>query len=532
MTDDLAHGEKRSAIAPAATHWAICAVAILAAASPILAFPIPALFDYPAHLARQFIIHDLLTQGSFSGMYRLHFAVIPNLGMEAVVQPLLFLGIPVEIAGRIFLLLIIALLGTGVARLHRALLRNASFFPLLSLAFVFNPVFMFGFANYLLGIALALHAFAWWLGARQKPATALVPELLVWTAALFFCHLMAIVLFLGLILSYEASLAIAEKSGGGTGPSHFPRTLALLAVPMVATGLLYSLAPLSAAPQAVEAHSIAEILRRIPTRLRALPLYLTAYSRLVDAVVLLALAGLMGLALWQRRLRISWPMLAPILGLLAIYAIIPESWAGTDYISYRIPIAALFLAFASVDIAWDKRYLPAIAMLGIVGLRTLAALHAWAQADAQYRPMLQALEKLPRHSAIYTNVNYQGPFEPLVRMPWSHFEAYAAIRSGFFVKGVWSDPTQNWIVPTPRYEKLATLRPSHARIDRGTPPVKGGDRFDPAFMANYDFLLAVHAELDPRPIPPGVRIIAQSGDATLFALHGNRATRAAQKSPN
>jgi len=505
-------------MSPVPSHYIMTyAIALLALASPILIFPVPPLFDYPAHLAREFIIHDLLTRGAFSSIYQLHFAVIPNLGMEAVVLPLQFLGVPIEIAGRIFLLLIVVLLGTGVVRVHRALFQKESFFPLLALAFIFNPVFMFGFANYLFGFALALHAFAWWLRIRQKPVAAILPMMPVWAAALFFCHLTAPILFLGLIASHEASLVLIERNGART--TDFRRTLMLLAAPLVVLAFLFSLAPLSTAPQTVEIHSIAEVLKRIPVRLKALPLYLTAYSRPVDAVVLLALAGIMGAALWFRRLALSWPMLPAIVGLLVIYAVVPDKWAGTEYIAYRIPTIVIFLAFASADVAWDKRYLPAAAVLGILGLRTIAALNAWAKADADYRPMLQALEGLPSHSAIYTGVNYQGPFEPLVRMPWSHFDAYAAIRNRLFVKGIWADPTQNWIVPTPRYAMLANLRSFNNRVDRNTMPMKARDMFDPVFMANYDFLLVVHVELYRRPIPPGVRMIARSGNATLFSLH-------------
>jgi len=502
---------------PSYLYIATLAAALLAVASPILIFPVPALFDYPAHLAREFIIHDLLTRGSFSSMYQLHFAVIPNLGMEAVVLPLLFLGVPIEIAGRIFLALIVLLLGTGTVRVHQALFQKRSFFPLLSFAFIFNPVFLFGFSNYLFGFGLALHAFAWWLHARQKPAAAILPVLLVWAIVLFFCHLMAAALLLGLICSYEASLALIERHGAG--PSNLSRALMLLAGPVAVIALLYSLAPLSAAPQGIEIHSIGEVLKRIPGRLKALPLHLTAYSLPVDAVVLLALTGILGLALWLRRLRLSWPMLMPIMGLLAVYAIVPERWAGTDYIAYRIPVALVFLTFASVDVAWDKRYLPAAAVAGILGLRTIAALSAWAKADADYQPMLRALQALPSNSKIYTSVNYQGRFEQLLRRPWAHFDSYAAIRNRLFVLGVWTDPTQNWIVPTQAYLKLTALPLDNSDADRN--PVRGKDSnmFNPVLVANYDFLLAVQPELYHQQAPDGARIIARSGTAALFSLH-------------
>lgn len=504
---------------PPALYAIILAVALLVVASPILIFPIPPLYDYPAHLAREFIIHDLLTQGSFSAMYRLHFAVIPNLGMETVVLPLLFLGVPIEIAGRLFLLLIVTLLGTGIVRVHRALFHKASLFPLLSLAFIFNPIFMFGFANFLLGFAIALHAFAWWLGARHRPLVAILPVFLLWIVALFFCHLMPAILFLGLIGSYETSRALIERKSGDAKSPNLLRTFTLLAVAAVVLAILYSLGPLSTASQTSQATSIAEILKRIAVRLKALPLYPTAYSPPVDATVLLVLAAMMVWALWLGRLRLSWPMLTPIIGLMVIYTITPDDWAGTNYIAYRIPTTLIFLAFASIDVAWDKHYLPALAVAGVVGLRTIAALFAWAEADAQYQPMLRALERLPSHSSIYTGANYQGPFEPLIRMPWSHFESYAAIRNRLFVHGVFADPTQNWIMPTPEYAERAKLTLDNNRLDRRRSPGHDSDMFSPVFRAHYDFLLAIQPELYRKPIPPGVRIIARSGNATLFSLH-------------
>ena len=496
------------------------AIAILAVAAPILLFPVPPLFDYPAHLARQLIIHDLLTRGAFSSMYQLHITVIPNLGMEAIVLPLLLLGVPIEIAGRIFLILIVILLGTATVRVHRALFKNASLFPLLAFAFIFNPVFMFGFGNYVLGLALVLHGFAWWLLAREKPAAVILPRLLAWTIAMFFCHLTAVALFIGLICSYEASLPFNGQQGGTARFSGFTRAVMLLIVPIFAVAFLYRLAPLSTAPQTVDVHSAADILARIPARLKALPSYLMAYSRVVDVVILLVLGGILVLSAWFGRLRVSWPMLTPILGLLLLYALVPEKWAGTDYISYRIPVAALFLFFASVDLTWDRWPLLALCVLAILGLRTGAALKAWAAADAQYQPMLQAIAKLPSDASIYTGVNYRDSFEPLVRMPWSHFEAYAAIRNRLFVQGIWADPTQDWIVPTPRYVRLAQLRALNNRVDRNSAPARDSDMFNPELTASFDFLIAVQPELYQRAIPPGVRTIARSGAATLFSLHG------------
>jgi hypothetical protein len=65
--------------------WLIAAAALVSL--PMVLSRVPPLYDYPSHLARVDIIHDLLTTGRFAPMYTLHPAVIPNLGIDAFVLP-------------------------------------------------------------------------------------------------------------------------------------------------------------------------------------------------------------------------------------------------------------------------------------------------------------------------------------------------------------------------------------------------------------------------------------------------------------
>jgi len=133
--------------------------------------------------------------------------------------------------------------------------------------------------------------------------------------------------------------------------------------------------------------------------------------------------------------------------------------------------------------------------------------------------MMEALEKLPPGSTIYVGVNYRQSFEPQLRLPWSHFAAYAAIRRGMFVADVWADPTQNWIVQTPHYKTLADLRPLNNRVDNSPRPAPGHDMYDPALVSGFDYLLAVQPELYQGPAAKQAHVIAQSGNGVLFSLH-------------
>ena len=98
----------------------LLALALGVALAPIALNSVPPLGDYPGHLARVFVLHQLLHGAGFADMFRIHWAIVPNLAIDGVVLGLMELGVPVEIAGRLFLGATVALLGTGVVALHRA----------------------------------------------------------------------------------------------------------------------------------------------------------------------------------------------------------------------------------------------------------------------------------------------------------------------------------------------------------------------------------------------------------------------------
>src|ERR1700724_2046076 len=95
-----AHPDSRAAI-----RVLLVGVALLALCSvPIFSAVLPPLFDYPNHLARFWL---LLTGGN--AFYAVHWAPLPNLAGDLIV-PLLARLLPLEIAGKLFLVLSFALI--------------------------------------------------------------------------------------------------------------------------------------------------------------------------------------------------------------------------------------------------------------------------------------------------------------------------------------------------------------------------------------------------------------------------------------
>jgi hypothetical protein len=99
--------------------FAIIALALLLAASlcPVLLVRIPAMADYPDHLARMYILNAAGTADQ-NPFYQIVWALYPNLAMDVLVPPLARL-VGAEVATRMFLLLSEILLVAGALAIER-----------------------------------------------------------------------------------------------------------------------------------------------------------------------------------------------------------------------------------------------------------------------------------------------------------------------------------------------------------------------------------------------------------------------------
>src|SRR5437763_5230398 len=171
---------------------------------PIFSTVLPPLFDYPNHLARFWI---LATGGN--AFYAVHWAPLPNLAGDLVV-PLLARAMPLDLAGKLFLVMIFSLIVGGAASLNRVANGGWRLWPLLTVAFLYNRQFLWGFVNYLFGLGIAICGAALWLWL--EPARAWLRLLVSSLVALicFFSHIAAFGLYALIILGIEMRPAVAE----------------------------------------------------------------------------------------------------------------------------------------------------------------------------------------------------------------------------------------------------------------------------------------------------------------------------------
>lgn len=506
--------------------WPAIALCAAMAIAPILLSSVPPLLDYPSHIARIFIIHDLLSGGRFAEMYALQPAVIPNLGMDIVLLGAIGMGIDIETAGRLLLVMLVLGLGWSVLAVHRRLFGRWSVFPLLSFAFVYNKIMMLGFINYLLGICLALLGFACWLSMRDRGAPARTALMLIgWSIAAFLCHLMAVMLLLGLVGAHAGSRCLADLAmrKALTAARDGARAVAMLLPPVLVTAGLYLVSPFAgnARPAGLN-WGMSDIILVFRDRLNALVHAADGYDPVLDHVVLAVVALLLVGGVLAGRLRVAWSMLPALAAILVAGFVVPYHWAGTSFIADRIPILLVLLGIASLDIEQPPRryafaYL-ALPVLLLVGARSVSAGMVWRAADRAYASMRAALDELPEGTSIYGATIYAVSFQTTLQQPWTHFPSMAVLRKPVRAVGVFAEPSQNILVRRPALETLAALRPSALRVGTPGKPSFENDVFAPERLAKLDYVLVANPGLYPGGIPANLVQRHTAGEATLFEI--------------
>ena len=183
----------------------------------------PPLLDYPNHLARAVVLAAGTSDPILSRMYAAHWAVIPNLGTDLVLPPLLHL-LPVHLAGRIVVGISILLPVAGTIAYSRAVFGVYSPWPLASGLVAYNATLLLGFLNFVAAIGIALLLAAGWIAWRERHPARTVALATVGAVALFFCHLMGLLFFFVLIAGHEFEQLWLRRT-------HWPAVPARLAAP-------------------------------------------------------------------------------------------------------------------------------------------------------------------------------------------------------------------------------------------------------------------------------------------------------------
>ena len=237
--------------------WALALLCLILLA-PLALVDMPPLLDYPNHLARAVVLAAGTSDPILSRMYAAHWAVIPNLGTDLVLPPLLHL-LPVHLAGRIVVGISILLPVAGTVAYSRAVFGVYSPWPLASGLVAYNATLLLGFLNFVAAIGIALLLAAGWIAWRERHPARTVALATVGAVALFFCHLMGLLFFFMLVAGHEFEQLRLRRT-------HWAAILARLAAlaPLFVVSLgLYLVSPLAPLVDRIEFSPLTDKARQL-----------------------------------------------------------------------------------------------------------------------------------------------------------------------------------------------------------------------------------------------------------------------------
>jgi hypothetical protein len=474
------------------------------------------LHDYPNHMARLHILSDRGRSSALHEFYRADWRPLPYLGLELVALPLVPL-VGLESAGRIFLSLTFLLISSGTLALSAVLHGRRSAWPLLGLLFLYNGILVWGFLSFLFGIGLVLWGLAAWVWQRETPGQLRIFVALAFAALLFISHLVAFGLFALLLASFEVSYRWQRR------------------IPFVvwgSDGLMLLLPGLAAALAAFVLWD-----PRITAtgwfhyaawrqKLAALGLVLELYSPNLQLGVAVGLLAGLALLVAFRRAAFAQDMVVACALLAIVYLAMPQVLLGAVYLDTRLPSVALFVLLAATCWRGGRRgeaaILAAVLLLGLA--QALFIARRWRAFDPTYESVLAACDRMEPGTRLTFAMAHRGTWQQLFEPPLMHAASLCVIRRDAFVPFLFT--VQQPVKLTPSFEGLARVTPYPLFLPRDLERLREAGRgdsqnpFAPALLSRYDYLLVVHEEKFPWPVPAPFELLMQDGPLRLYRVGG------------
>lgn len=480
--------------------WAIAALllACLAALPPILA-KYPQMTDYPAHLARWYVMLEHKTNPLLEQYYGFRWVWSGNLGTDLLIRPLAAL-FGLEAGGRIIVILIPLLTGLALINVERALRGRVGIGSLLAMATIWSPAMIMGFLNFTLSLALALFAFAFWVrsaGWKWRGAVFVPIGMLVW-----LCHQSGWGVLGVMVFAYEWHLGKRSwrrniiQAVLATLPLWLPLLPTLLASQQAAGSLNYGPRPL--------------FVKWIEwkTAMRDQDYWTDIYS-----VIFFVAAPVLALCFRKLDGRLGWAAL--LMALLSL--VVPRHLGGGDYADYRLIGVALMLGALAINWRPPLWLIPLAAAPFLIRIGVTAA--SWQVQSAEVSAMLRAIEQIPRGARVAFAFE-----ERTGRWPtpgFGHLGSYATVRrdaltnSHFAIPGVhmlqikvadWQfvDPSQRFMVRGEKRVDLSGFGPAKVAdflwYYGARPAVKLPAGAEVIFKTEHSFLARMHRPA-PTPVP-------------------------------
>jgi hypothetical protein len=407
---------------------------ILLAFVPLLYPPIPPLVDLPGHMGRFHVQMELAHSPLLQRYYEYHWALVGNLGVDLLIIPMAKL-FGLELGTKLIVMCIPPLTVAGFLWVAREVHNRIPPTALFALPFAFGHPFMFGFVNFALSMALAFLAFGLWLrlgrlGKERLRLALFVPISFI----MFICHAFGWGALGLMCFSAEAVRQHDQGRSWWRAALNAGSHAACMAGPLL---ILFAWRH-----EAQGGGNTSDWFDWTAKQLWIVSALRDRWSNYDRYSVYFSL-GMLGLALFLRRLVYSRNLAFSSFVLLLIYILMPRIVFGSAFADMRLVPFLIAVALLSIRFR-EATHLPTARVLAIVGLafyvlRIGATTASMAIASNDEQRELVALDRLPTGSRVLYLVAWNcGNDWPLPRK--SQLGAMAIVRKNALVNSEWHLP--------------------------------------------------------------------------------------------
>ncbi|MHC4983788.1 MAG: hypothetical protein ACYTF6_11575 [Planctomycetota bacterium] len=511
-------------------RWAVAlahGLFIAAALFPLLVVDVPALVDYPNHLARAHILATISDNPVLQERYVVEWKLVPNLAMDLFMVPLASF-MSTYTAGRIFVAVTLLSIVAGTLTLHRVLHGRVGLWPAAVYLLVYNHVLAWGFLNNLFGFGICLFALAGWIATDRWPAWTRLAAFTALSSILFFSHLFAFGAYGLTIGAYQLGQFLARREWTLERINH---DLVVPAGQFLLPCVLWLMSP--GATGIVPGSSGVLMFGNLSSKFRSLWSPVGFIGDGFDgAVFFFACIALLILVL-TRSLKMIPAMRAPILVLVCVAAALPTWVLSIVGVDFRLPLLIACLVVAGTRIeAKSLSHLPVIAIiaLALFGERIWSTTETWNRYDRQFQEFRDASKKIDVGARVLVARLIEGRLTVSERM-YSHMAALAVIERSVFLPDLFTGPQQPLGV-TLAYAPIdlpngydlgptdlsAGADPAQAEQLETTRLVFGSRAYFAHWPRRFDYVVTLDAEDWINPFPDLLRPVHQGSFFVIYAV--------------